>query len=72
MTAQPPASNEGAVRLDTLGDAICTVPGVLFAYLFGSQATGRAGPLSDVDVAVYLDDSVDALESKLALVDLVS
>lgn len=29
---------------------------VLFAYLFGSHATGRAHPRSDVDVAVYLDD----------------
>jgi predicted nucleotidyltransferase len=29
--------------------------GVVLAYLFGSQATGRAGPLSDVDFAVLLD-----------------
>ncbi len=28
--------------------------GVILAYLFGSQAEGRAGPLSDVDVAVLL------------------
>ena len=27
---------------------------VVLAYLFGSHATGRAGPLSDVDVAVLL------------------
>lgn len=27
---------------------------VLVAYLFGSQATGRAGPLSDIDIAVLL------------------
>ena len=26
-------------------------------YLFGSTATGKAGPLSDVDVAVLLDES---------------
>lgn len=31
---------------------------VVFAYLFGSQATGRARHDSDVDVAVYLDESV--------------
>ncbi|MEX0658320.1 MAG: nucleotidyltransferase domain-containing protein [Egibacteraceae bacterium] len=31
---------------------------VLFAYLFGSQATGRTHPRSDVDVAVYLDEAV--------------
>lgn len=26
-------------------------------YLFGSQAEGKAGPISDVDVAVLLDDA---------------
>jgi len=29
---------------------------VLEAYLFGSQATGRAQPHSDVDIAVYVDE----------------
>ncbi len=33
---------------------------VAAAYLFGSQAQGKAGGLSDVDVAVLLDASVDA------------
>lgn len=28
--------------------------GVVFAYLFGSRAAGRARPDSDVDVAVYI------------------
>jgi predicted nucleotidyltransferase len=28
---------------------------VIFAYLFGSVARGNAGPLSDIDIAVYLD-----------------
>ena len=28
---------------------------VRFAYLFGSFARGDAGPLSDIDIAVYLD-----------------
>lgn len=30
-------------------------PEILEAYLFGSQARGRAGPLSDIDVAVYVN-----------------
>ena len=30
-------------------------PAVRFAYLFGSVAEGKAGPLSDIDIAVYLD-----------------
>ena len=43
---------------------------VLFAYLFGSVAAGRNGPHSDVDVAVYLEPSVDAdrfLDLRLSL-----
>lgn len=32
---------------------------VQFAYLFGSQATGKSGPLSDIDLAVYLDPNLD-------------
>jgi hypothetical protein len=31
---------------------------VAFAYLFGSQAKGEAGPLSDIDVAIYFDEAV--------------
>lgn len=38
---------------------------VKFAYLFGSMASGRAGPRSDVDIAVYLDD--DAVQSETRL-----
>jgi predicted nucleotidyltransferase len=33
--------------------------GVVLAYLFGSQAEGKAGPLSDVDIAVLLGQQVD-------------
>jgi predicted nucleotidyltransferase len=40
---------------DAAAIALADLP-VVFAYLFGSQATGRASQDSDVDVAVYLDD----------------
>jgi predicted nucleotidyltransferase len=33
--------------------------GVVLAYLFGSQAEGKAGPISDVDIAVLLGPQVD-------------
>lgn len=33
---------------------------VVAAMLFGSQASGRPGPLSDIDVAVWLDPSLPA------------
>lgn len=35
---------------------------VLFAYLYGSHATGRARPGSDVDVAVFVDDDLPAAD----------
>ncbi len=31
---------------------------VVAAMLFGSQATGRTGPLSDIDIAVWLDPAL--------------
>lgn len=37
-------------------------PGVVFASVFGSQASGSAGPLSDIDVAVWLDPDLGARE----------
>ena len=33
-------------------------PEILFAYLFGSQATGKARANSDVDIAVYLSKKI--------------
>lgn len=38
--------------------ALATRPEVLEAYLFGSRATGRATAHSDIDVAVYVDESL--------------
>ena len=39
--------------VDDLAACLGTVPGVTFAYLFGSRARGDAREDSDVDVAVY-------------------
>ena len=40
---------------------------VLFAYLFGSLAKAKPKPLSDVDIAVYLNSGTHIVESKLAI-----
>lgn len=40
---------------------------VLFAYVFGSQAKGNAGPLSDLDIAVFFKPSVNQKEQDSAL-----
>lgn len=57
--------------LDSLRDAAPAAfagEPVAFAYLFGSHATGRARPDSDIDVAVVLSDSgADPLEASLRL-----
>ena len=39
-------------------DFFAVEPHVSVAYLFGSYARDQAGPLSDVDIAVPLDDGV--------------
>ena len=40
-------------------------PKVLFAYLFGGLAKGKLQPLSDIDIAVYLADSISLSDLKL-------
>lgn len=57
-----------ARRVGTIGRALERCPGVVFAYLFGSRAAGDAGPLSDVDVAVYLADGTDAASARLDII----
>ena len=51
---------EKADHLAGLGQALGCYPGVLLAYLYGSHARGEAGPASDVDVAVLLEEMDDA------------
>lgn len=40
---------------------------VLFAYLFGSFARKKTGPLSDVDIAVYCEEMPSFSEKKLEM-----
>lgn len=52
-------------RLDTLADVLERDARIVFAYLFGSAARRQLTPLSDVDVAVYLDDPAQAANTRL-------
>ena len=45
---------------ETIADVLSRYP-VVFAYLVGSQATGKTTPMSDVDVAVYFSRPKDRL-----------
>jgi hypothetical protein len=42
-------------------------PEVVFAYLFGSLAKGEPMPLSDVDIAIFVNEVVDFAETKLEI-----
>ncbi len=57
--AVPPLDGAGRERL---AHALDRAP-VVAAYLFGSQAAGAAGPLSDIDVAVATDSPTDARQA---------
>jgi predicted nucleotidyltransferase len=48
----------GAAERHKLADALDR-EGVVAASLFGSQATGLIGPLSDVDIAIWVDPELD-------------
>jgi len=45
---------------------------VKLAYLFGSSVTGRAGKLSDIDIAVLLDEKLTAKERLKLELELIS
>jgi len=57
MTAPAPAGSASEDLERTLQRSLEPRAEVLEAYLFGSQASGRAQAHSDVDVAVYIDAS---------------
>jgi predicted nucleotidyltransferase len=40
-------------------------PEIQFAYLFGSAAAGRMTPSSDIDIAAFVDPSLDAFDAQL-------
>lgn len=51
-----------------ISELLAGIPGVILAYLFGSQVEGAIGPLSDYDVAILVDQvrDITALRSRLA------
>jgi predicted nucleotidyltransferase len=59
-------------RLPAVVNALETDPRVLFAYLFGGLAGGEQKPLSDIDVALFLEETASLAEVKLDLFDKLS
>lgn len=67
-TSYLPATIEGALHSSFQGRIATYFAAnyaIKFAYLFGSCARGQAGPLSDIDLAVYLDNRLDSFNAKL-------
>ena len=59
-------------RLGTLGASLERNPGLRFAYVFGGAGRRELRPLSDIDVAVYLDDALDPIQTRLDLIGVVT
>ena len=59
-------------RIDSLSIVLSEHKDVAFAYLFGSLVLDKVGPLSDVDIAVYLMSTQDVAETKLDLIGVIS
>ncbi|MFP4250221.1 MAG: nucleotidyltransferase domain-containing protein [Armatimonadota bacterium] len=57
--ADTPVSEE---QIEEIARMIGEQPGVVQVWLFGSHATGTAGPDSDVDLLVVYEDEPDALK----------
>ncbi|MBE9485923.1 MAG: nucleotidyltransferase domain-containing protein [Desulfuromonadales bacterium] len=55
--------------LDKINSLLAQAPHVQFAYLFGSCARGDTGPLSDIDIAVYLGGRVAPFDYRLRLIE---
>jgi predicted nucleotidyltransferase len=56
---------------DSIRDLLAAEPDIVFAFLFGSRATGRPRPDSDWDVGVYFDPSLSSKERGWRRLDLV-
>jgi len=44
---------------------------IIFCYIFGSYATGKINPLSDIDFAFYLNEDIDFFEKKLEILAVI-
>ena len=56
--------------LPAIGE-VCIKYGVALAYLYGSQARGDIGPLSDVDIAVLFQPDIASSDRSDRLLDLI-
>nr|MDO8098487.1 nucleotidyltransferase domain-containing protein [Candidatus Njordarchaeota archaeon] len=60
------------MQLDKLQSYFAKQGDVRLAYLFGSHAKNREGPLSDIDIAVFLDKKLGKSERQKRKLDLIN
>lgn len=62
------------MNIPALKKSFQKIPAIKLVYLFGSQATGKTGPLSDYDFAFYLNEKnpKKRFEIRLKLYDILS
>ena len=72
MIPRTPLPHGTETRIHTLGQVVERFRGIVFTYLFGGTGASRLAPLSDVDVAVNLEESVDPFESKLETIGVLT
>ena len=58
--------------IEKLQQALQEDDNVVFAYLFGGLAKGAVTPLSDVDIAIYVNSIEDIIEYKMKLFVMLS
>lgn len=54
-------------RIPAAKESLAQDSRIIFAYLFGGLAKGEVRPLTDVDIAVYLNSTEDLAEYRLEL-----
>jgi predicted nucleotidyltransferase len=72
MIKQHKLSMDISSRLNLLEPLLSADSRIIFAYIFGGLATENKRPLSDVDIAVYLDSCTDQAEVKLDIIGSLS
>ena len=72
MIKRKPISHNIIELFTKLSENLQKEPSILFTYIFGSFGKGKPGPLSDLDIAIFLDSSSELLEKKMDLIGKVT
>ena len=68
MIRRNPIRHDPLRGLPSLRELLENDRSVVFTYLFGSYGQGNPGPLSDVDLAIFIQGDRDPFEKRLDLV----